>query len=211
MNFFVYVATYWPRILDLTQQHVELSLYAVGIALAIGVPLGILCFVNRLVSAVVLNAVSVIYTIPTLALFGIMLPLIGIGFVPAIVAVVLYSLLPIVQNTFTGLSAVAPEVREAAVGVGMGPAARLWKVELPLALPVIFAGIRVAVVNAVGMMTLASLIGAGGLGDLVFRGISTLSWALVLSGSLPVLLLAVLADFGLRAVELRLASRQGVA
>ncbi|MEX1109802.1 MAG: ABC transporter permease [Dongiaceae bacterium] len=211
MNFFVYVATYWPRILDLTQQHIELSLYAVGIALAIGVPLGILCYVNRPVSVIVLNAVSVIYTIPTLALFGIMLPLIGIGFVPAIVAVVLYSLLPIVQNTFTGLSAVAPEVREAAVGVGMGPATRLWKVELPLALPVIFAGIRVAVVNAVGMMTLASLIGAGGLGDLVFRGISTLSWALVLSGSLPVLLLAVLADFGLRAIELRLASRQGVA
>jgi len=211
MNFFVYVETYWPRILDLTQQHVELSLYAVGIALAIGVPLGILCHVIRPVSVVVLNAVSVIYTIPTLALFGIMLPLIGIGFVPAIVAVVLYSLLPIVQNTFTGLSAVAPEVREAAVGVGMGSATRLWKVELPLALPVIFAGIRVAVVNAVGMMTLASLIGAGGLGDLVFRGISTLSWALVLSGSLPVLLLAVMADFGLRALELRLASRQGLA
>jgi len=211
MNFFVYVATNWPRILDLTQRHVELSLYAVGIALAIGVPLGILCYVIRPVSAVVLNAVSVIYTIPTLALFGIMLPLIGIGFVPAIVAVVLYSLLPIVQNTFTGLSAVAPEVREAAVGVGMGPATRLWKVELPLALPVIFAGIRVAVVNAVGMMTLASLIGAGGLGDLVFRGISTLSWALVLSGSVPVLLLAALADFGLRALELRLACRQGVA
>jgi osmoprotectant transport system permease protein len=211
MNFFDYVASNWPRILDLTQQHVELSFYAVGLALAIGVPLGILCYISKSVSVIVLNAVSVIYTIPTLALFGLMLPLIGIGAVPAIVAVVLYSLLPIAQNTFTGLTSVAPEVREAAMGLGMGPAMRLWRIELPLALPIIFAGMRVAVVNAVGMMTLASMIGAGGLGDLVFRGISTLSWALVLSGSLPVFLLAVLSDFGLRALELRLASRQGVA
>jgi osmoprotectant transport system permease protein len=140
-----------------------------------------------------------------------MLPLIGIGFLPAIVAVVLYSLLPIVQNTYTGLRAVAPEIREAAKGVGMSAGARLWRVELPLALPIISAGVRVAVVNAVGMMTLASLIGAGGLGDLIFRGISTLSWALVLAGSVPVLALAALADLGLKALERRLAVWQGVA
>jgi osmoprotectant transport system permease protein len=209
MNVLTFLAYNWHRILDLTLKHIELSVYAVGIALAIGIPLGILCYCVRPVAVVVLNGVSVIYTIPTLALFGIMIPLIGIGFLPAVVAVVLYSLLPIVQNVYTGLVAVAPEVREAATGLGMGYAARLWRTELPLALPVIFAGLRVAVVNAIGMMTLASLIGAGGLGDLVFRGISTVSWALVLSGSVPVLLLAVVADLGLRSLERRLASWQG--
>jgi osmoprotectant transport system permease protein len=211
MNLFAYLASNWPRILDLALHHIELSLYAVALALAIGVPLGILCYTARPVAVVVLNAVSIIYTVPTLALFGLMLPLIGIGFVPAVVAVVLYSLLPIVQNTYTGLTAVAPEIREAAKGVGMSAGGRLWRVELPLALPVISAGVRVAVVNAVGMMTLASLIGAGGLGDLIFRGISTLSWVLVLAGSIPVLLLAVLADLALKALERRLAAWQGIA
>jgi osmoprotectant transport system permease protein len=211
MNLFAYLAANWPRVLDLALHHVELSLYAVALALAIGVPLGILCYTARPVAVVVLNAVSIIYTIPTLALFGLMIPLIGIGFVPAIVAVVLYSLLPIVQNTYTGLTAVAPEIREAAKGVGMSSGGRLWRVDLPLALPVISGGVRVAVVNAVGMMTLASLIGAGGLGDLIFRGISTLSWALVLAGSVPVLLLATLADLGLRVLERRLAAWQGIA
>lgn len=208
MDISAFLASNWHRILDLTLGHIELSLYAVGIALAIGLPLGVLCYCVRSVGAVVLNLVSVIYTVPTLALFGIMIPLLGIGVVPAIVAVVLYSLLPVVQGAYTGLTAVAPEIRESATGLGMGYMARLWRVELPLALPVIFAGLRVAVVNAVGMMTLASLIGAGGLGDMVFRGISTVSWALVLAGSIPVLLLAVLADLGLRTLERHFAARQ---
>lgn len=208
MDALTFLATNWPRILELTLLHIELSLYATGIAFVISVPLGVACYLFRPLAAVALNAVSIIYTIPTLALFGLMLPLIGIGTLPAIVAVVLYSLLPIVQNTYAGLVAVAPEIREAARGVGMGRWARLWRVELPLALPIVFAGIRVAVVNAVGMMTLASLIGAGGLGDLVFRGISTVSWALVLAGSIPVLLLAVVADLGLKVLENRFASWQ---
>jgi osmoprotectant transport system permease protein len=203
-----FLAANWQRILDLTLGHIELSLYAVGIALAIGIPLGILCYCLRPIAVVVLNLVSVIYTVPTLALFGIMIPLLGIGVLPAVVAVVLYSLLPIVQGTYTGLIAVAPEIRESATGIGMGAGARLWRVDFPLALPVIFGGLRVAVVNAVGMMTLASLIGAGGLGDMVFRGISTLSWALVLAGSLPVLLLAILADLGLRTLERRFKAEQ---
>ncbi len=209
MSISAFLMANWPRILDLTLGHIELSLYAVGIALAIGIPLGVLCFCLRPVAVVALNLVSVIYTIPTLALFGIMIPLLGIGALPAIVAVVLYSLLPIVQGTYTGLTAVAPEIRESATGIGMSYIARLWRVDFPLALPVIFAGLRVAVVNAVGMMTLASLIGAGGLGDMVFRGISTLSWLLVLAGSLPVLLLAILADLGLRSLELHFKLRQG--
>lgn len=206
MDVLTFLDSNWLRVVDLAGDHLLLSLQAVGLALLIGIPLGIACHFARPLAVVVLNAVSIIYTIPTLALFGLMLPLIGIGVVPAIVAVVLYSLLPIVQNTYTGLGAVAPEIREAARGIGMGRVARLIHVELPLALPVMSAGLRVAVVNAVGMMTLASLIGAGGLGDLVFRGISTVSWALVLAGSAPVLILALAADFGLKTLEQRLAS-----
>lgn len=206
MDVLTYLTGNWHRIADLAGDHVVLSLQAVALALAIGIPLGIACRLARPVAAIVLNAVSIIYTIPTLALFGLMLPLIGIGIVPAVVAVVLYSLLPIVQNTYTGLTSVAPEIREAALGIGMGRLTRLVRVELPLALPLMFAGFRVAVVNAVGMMTLASLIGAGGLGDLVFRGISTVSWALVLAGSIPVLALALGADLGLKVLERRLAS-----
>lgn len=206
MDVLTFLDSNWQRVLDLAGVHLLLSLKAVGLALLISIPLGIACHFSRPLAAVVLNAVSIVYTIPTLALFGLMLPLIGIGVVPAIVAVVLYSLLPIVQNTYSGLAAVAPEIREAARGMGMGRLVQLLRIELPLALPVISAGVRVAVVNAVGMMTLASLIGAGGLGDLVFRGISTLSWALVLAGSVPVLVLALAADLGLKAFERRLAS-----
>lgn len=210
MDLFAFLDSNWPRIVSLTLQHLRLSCLAVLLALAVGLPLGILCYRFRLAAIVVLNSVSIIYTVPTLALFGLMIPLIGIGVVPAILAVVLYSLLPVVQNTYTGLTAVAPDVREAATGIGMGRGARLWRVELPLALPILFAGVRVAVVNAVGMMTLASLIGAGGLGDLIFRGISTVSWALVLAGSVPVLLLALLADFLFKLVEQRLAVSRGL-
>ena len=206
MDVLTFLGGNWQKVLDLAGAHLFLSLEAVGLALLIGVPLGIACHFSRVAAAVVLNTVAIIYTIPTLALFGLMLPLIGIGVVPAIVAVVLYSLLPLVQNTYTGLATVAPEIREAARGIGMGRGTQLLRVELPLALPVISAGFRVAVVNAVGMMTLASLIGAGGLGDLVFRGISTVSWALVLAGSVPILILALAADFGLKLLERRLAS-----
>lgn len=210
MNLLTFFEYNGARIIDLTLGHVELSLCSVGIALAAGLPLGVLCHCCRPLAAVILGLTSIIYTIPTLALFGLMIPLLGIGIVPAIVAVVLYSLLPIVQNTYAGLAAVQPDIREAATGLGMGFGAKLLRVELPLALPVVFAGVRVAVVNAVGMVTLASLIGAGGLGDLIFRGISTVSWPFVIFGSLPVLALALLADLGLKTIEQRLALQAAV-
>ena len=175
MSFTDFMAERWLDILSISWWHLQLSLAAVGLALAIGLPLGILCHINRIVAVLVLNAVSVIYTVPTLALFGLMIPVLGLGVVPAIAAVVLYSLLPVVQNTYTGIAALDPNLREVAIGMGMGRATRLLRVELPLALPVIFAGLRVAVVNAIGMVTLASLIAAGGLGDLIFRGISIMS------------------------------------
>jgi osmoprotectant transport system permease protein len=211
MSLLDFLASRWPDILAVSWWHLKLSLIAVGLALAIGLPLGILCHLSRIVAALALTAVSIIYTVPTLALFGLMIPLIGIGVVPAIVAVVLYSLLPVVQNTYAGLSNLDPNLNEVAVGMGMGRGTRLFRVELPLALPVIFAGLRVAVVNAIGMVTLASLIAAGGLGDMIFRGISIMSWNLVIAGSVPVLAMALAADFLLKLAEQRLGRNRAAA
>jgi osmoprotectant transport system permease protein len=207
MSLLQYLGDHWSQILSLSWWHLQLSLMSVGLALAIGLPLGILCYSSKVAAAILLNAVSIIYTVPTLALFGLMIPLIGLGITPAVVAVLLYSLLPVVQNTYTGLSNLDPNLREVAAGIGMGWASRLFRVELPLALPVIFAGVRVSVVNAIGMVTLASLIAAGGLGDLIFRGISINSWTMVVSGSVPVIVLALSADRLLRLAEQYLGGR----
>ena len=196
-----YVIANFDRIAAMTGRHLQICALSIALALAIGILLGILCAKLRLLAPVVLHTVGIIYTIPTLALFGLMIPILGIGLVPAIAAVVLYSLLPIVQNTYTGIVTLRPEIREAAVGLGMGPADILFRVELPLALHIIFAGLRTAVVNAVGMVTLASLIAAGGLGDLIFRGIASVSLNVVLAGSVPVIVLALIADFMLRLAE----------
>ena len=197
-----FIANY-DRIALATARHLEICALSVVLALALGIPLGILGAKVRPLSFVILGTVSVIYTVPTLAMFGLMIPVLGLGFVPAIAAIVLYSLLPVVQNTYTGIVNVPAHTREAARGLGMSEAQILWRVELPLSLPVLSAGIRTAVVNAVGMGTLASLIGAGGLGDLIFRGISTVSLVVVLAGSIPVVVIAVLADMLLRSVEAR--------
>jgi osmoprotectant transport system permease protein len=204
-----YIADNREQILRLLGQHVEFSVLSVVLSILIAVPLGLLCRASRILAQVLLNAVSLIYTIPTLALFGLMIPLLGIGWVPAVAAIVLYSLLPIAQNTYTGLLAVPLDAREAARGMGMSAAQMLLRVELPLALSLIFAGIRVAAVNAVGMVTIASFIGAGGLGDLIFRGISTVSTVVVVTGSVPVLVMAIGADILLRRVERALALRMG--
>lgn len=195
------------RIALATARHFEICALSVALALLIGIPLGIVAAKVRPLAFAILGTVSVIYTIPTLAMFGLMIPLLGLGFVPAIAAIVLYSLLPLVQNAYTGIVNVPPHMKEAARGLGMSEGQILRRVELPLSLPVISAGIRTAVVNAVGMGTLASLIGAGGLGDLIFRGISTVSLVVVLAGSIPVIVMAVLADMALRAFELRAGRR----
>jgi osmoprotectant transport system permease protein len=200
-----FIANY-DRIALAIVRHAQICVIALGLALLIGIPLGIIAAKIRSLGVIILGAVSVIYTIPTLALFGLMIPLLGIGLVPALVAIALYSLLPIVQNTYTGIATVRPPALEAADGLGMSSMQKLMRVELPLALLVIVAGIRTAIVGAVGMATLASLIGAGGLGDLVFRGISTVSLNVVLAGSIPVVAFAVLADFGMKSMEKWLAT-----
>lgn len=206
-----YIVTNFDRILGITERHLEICGLSLLFAIGFGIPLGIIATRSRLLQPLILGSIALIYTVPTLAMFGLMIPFFGLGLVPAVIAVTLYSLLPVVQNTYTGIINVPPAAREAARGLGMSSTQILLKVELPLSLVVISGGLRLAVVNAVGIGTLASLIGAGGLGDLIFRGISTVSPSVVLAGSIPVVIMALLADFGLKLLEKFLARRLGLA
>lgn len=162
-------------LLSRTVEHIALVAVAVGIATLTGVPIGIAITKNERVAQGVLYLASIIVTIPSIALFGIMIPVLslighGIGYVPAVIAVLLYSQLPIIRNTYTAINNVNPALREAARGIGMSPNQRLRLVEIPLAIPVIMAGVRTAVVLNIGVMAIAAYIGAGGLGTFISRG-----------------------------------------
>lgn len=187
----------WGQLLE----HLGLTFISLLIAVVIGIPLGLLAIRYKKASGSVLGAVGIIQTIPSIALLGFMLPLLGIGAVPAIAALFLYALLPIVRNTFSGIDEVEPSVVEAARGMGMTDLQILRKVQLPLAAPVIFAGIRTATVINVGVATLCALIGAGGLGKFIFRGIALNSSVMILAGALPAALLALTFDFLLGLLE----------
>jgi osmoprotectant transport system permease protein len=194
IEFWNFLLTNRAEILDQTAEHLGLTFAALAIAVAIGVPLAIACTRYRKISGPTLGTVGVIQTIPSIALLGFMIPLLGIGAIPAIVALFLYALLPIVRNTYAGIDEVEPSVVEAARGMGMTDRQILTKVELPLAMPVIFAGIRTATVINVGVATLCALIGAGGLGEFIFRGISLNNSIMILAGALPAALLAIFFD-----------------
>src|SRR5215472_14301972 len=199
----------WTRrseVLLLTLEHLEIVGIAILIAAGIGLPLGILMTRSPRLSRPILAFANIVQTVPSLALFGFLIPLPfigGIGARTAIVALVLYSLLPIIQNTFTGISGVDPAIREAGRGMGMTDTQLLWKVEIPLSLGVIFAGIRVATVIGVGVATIAAAIGAGGLGMYIFRGVSMVDSRVILAGAIPAAVLALIADFGLGTIERR--------
>ena len=196
-----YVVANYTQILDLLVKHIRLTAISVGLAILLGVPLGILISYASRASKPVLSAANVIQAIPSMALLGFMIPFVGIGVVPAVVAVVLYSLLPIIKNTFTGIENIDPQTLEAAKGIGLKPGQILMKVQIPLALPVIMAGVRIASVTAVGLMTMAAFIGAGGLGYLVFSGIRTVNNNQILAGAIPACILALLVDFLVGLVE----------
>jgi ABC-type proline/glycine betaine transport system permease subunit len=190
-----------------TGQHIVIVAVSVIVAIAIGVPLGIWCTRRARAGRAVLRIVDIIQTIPSLALFGFLIPIPfigGIGPRTAIVALILYSLLPIVRNTLTGIRGVDPNVREAGIAMGLTPHQLLFDVELPLAMPTIVAGIRIATVIAIGVATIAAAIGGGGLGDLIFRGVAMVDTRLILEGAVPAALLAILADVILTVVERRL-------
>lgn len=182
-------------------EHIQISFIALLIAALIGVPLGILLTKTKKLSEIVMNIAAILQTIPSLALLGLMIPLFGIGKVPAVIALVVYALLPILRNTYTGIAEVDPSLVEAAKGIGMKPGRRLTKVELPIAMPVIMAGIRTAMVSIIGTATLAALIGAGGLGDLILLGIDRNDSSLILIGAIPAALLAILFDLALRYMQ----------
>ena len=198
------------EVLGLLGQHVLLVLVSTAIAVAIGLPLGILLTRRPSWRRPVLGLANVFQTIPSLALFGFLIPLPllgGIGARTAIVALVVYALLPIVRNTYTGIAGVDPAVREAGRGMGMTDGELLRLVELPLAASVILAGIRVATVVGVGTATIAAAIGAGGLGVYIFRGVAVVDDRLILAGALPAALLALTADGLLGLVERKFAWR----
>ena len=194
------------EVAQLTLEHLVLVGLSILIAAGIGLPLGVLMTRKPGLSGPILTIANAVQTIPSLALFGFLIPLPfigGIGARTAIVALVLYSLLPIIRNTFTGIAGVDPAIREAGRGMGMTDLQLLWRVEIPLALSVIFAGLRVATVLCVGIATIAAAVGAGGLGMFIFRGVSMVDSRLILAGAIPAAALALIADFGLGAIEKR--------
>lgn len=191
----------WPMVVDSLLSHISLTLISLGFAILISVPLGILLTRYRKYSDFVIGISSVFQTIPSLALLGFMIPIFGIGRTPAIIALTIYGLLPILRNTYTGIIGVDAGAKEAGKGMGMTTMQILFMVEIPLSLSIIMAGIRTATVLIIGVTTLASLIGAGGLGDLIFRGISSVNSGLILAGAVPAALLAILFDFLLKVFE----------
>jgi osmoprotectant transport system permease protein len=194
-DFYNYLSANFEQILNLLGQHIYLSIISVLIAVLIGIPLGILISREPKLSKPIIGTTNVIQAVPSLALLGFLIPFIGIGSAPAIVMVVLYSLLPIVKNTYTGLTNIDPDILEAAKGIGLTKSQTMKKVQLPLAFPMIMAGIRISAVTAVGLMTIAAFVGAGGLGYLVFSGVQTVDNNMILAGAIPACILALLIDF----------------
>jgi osmoprotectant transport system permease protein len=204
VDFFNFLNTHRSETGQLLLEHLFLVVIATGAAVAVGVPVGILLTRKPALSKPVLGAANILQTVPSLALFGFLIPILGrygIGQLPAIIALFLYSLLPIIRNTFTGITGVDPAVKEAARGMGMTDWQMLTQVELPLAMSVIIAGIRVATVISVGTATIAAAIGAGGLGTYIFRGLRMNDNALVLAGAAPAAVMALVADFALGWLE----------
>ena len=202
-----FLVKYGSEILQETSTHLLLVGVSIGIATLVGIPLGILITRKTNLRQPILGIANILQTIPSLALFGFLIsvPIIGgIGAKTAIIALTLYSLLPIIRNTYTGIISVDPAIREAGRGMGMTDKQLLLQVEIPLALGVILAGVRVATVIAIGVATIAAAIGAGGLGVFVFRGIAMVNNDLILAGAVPAALLAILADWAIALVEQRL-------
>lgn len=209
MEIIAFIAGNLDVIAELTVEHVSIVAVAVGLAVLTGVPIGIAITQSKPAADAVLYTASIIITIPSIALFGTMIPILslinqGIGYLPAVIAVLLYSQLPIIRNTYTAINNVDPALREAARGMGMKPAQRLMRVEIPLAVPVIMAGVRTAVVMNIGITAIAAYIGAGGLGTLISRGISQTDPRQLITGAIAVSLLAIVADYFLYWVQRRL-------
>lgn len=209
METLAFIWTNLPVILERAVEHLSIVGVAVGVAIMVGVPLGIAITQNQRAADAVLYVGSIVMTVPSIALFGLLIPLLskigqGIGYLPAVIAVTLYALLPIVRNTYTAIRNVDPALRSAAIGMGMSVPQRLWRVEIPIALPVIIAGVRIAVVFNIGVTAIAAYIGAGGLGTFISRGISQTDIRQLITGALALAVLAIAADLTLLWLQRRL-------
>jgi len=210
MNVLHFIQQNWDQVVELTLEHLWLVGLSTLLACVIGIPLGVVIARRKGLSRPVLGGANIIQTIPSLALFGFLLPVPWLGTSAdrlAILALTLYALLPIIRNTYTGIRGVDPAVVEAARGMGMTESQILFQVELPLALSVILSGVRTAVVIAVGLATIAAAIGAGGLGEFIFRGLAMVDNRVILAGAIPAAILALLADFGVGRLEKSLRPR----
>ncbi|MEK3807195.1 ABC transporter permease [Bacillus sp. FSL H8-0547] len=208
--YWAYSNGYFSLILDSTdeflfllKQHVTLVFYSSVLAILISVPAGILITRKRFqrLEWVIVALANIGQTIPSIAFLALLMLVLGIGTLPSIIALFAYSLLPILRNTIEGIKAVDPLIKDAAKGIGLTPLQILWKVEIPNSLSIIAAGVRISVVLNIGSAALAYLIGGGGLGDYIFTGIEMVDYSYLLSGAVPVTLLAVMADFFLRNLE----------
>jgi osmoprotectant transport system permease protein len=197
------------QILELTTQHLYLTFIAVFFAVLVAVPLGITITRFEKAAGIVVGIANAVQALPSLALLGFLIPILGIGSKPSIVMIFLYSLLPIIKNTYTGLINVDRAILEAGRGMGMTNWQLMKMVQLPLALPVIMAGIRISAVTAVGLTTIAALVGAGGLGQLIYRGISMVNNRMIIAGAVPAMVLTLVIDFLLNILE-KLVTPKGI-
>ncbi|EFR43625.1 ABC transporter permease [Streptococcus pseudoporcinus] len=203
-----FLTQYGERLLFKTWEQTYISALALLFGILLAVPLGTVLTRFPRLAKIIIALTSMLQTIPSLALLAMMIPLFGVGKTPAIVALFIYSLLPILRNTYVGLNNVDPNLKDSAQGMGMLPIQSIFLVELPLAMPVIMAGVRLSAIYVIAWATLASYIGAGGLGDLIFSGLNLFQPELIIGGTIPVILLSLLADFLLGLLERKLIPKQ---
>ena len=182
-------------LLSAVLEHLGITAAGVGIAVMIGIPLGILISKKPAFSAPVLTVADILQTVPSLSMLALLMIVFGLGDTTVVIGLCLYSLLPVIRNTYTGIGSVSPSVREAARGMGMSVLQSLLRVEIPLALPLILAGIRIAFVTGLGTAVIGVLIGSGGLGGVIYSGIQAQDWGMITEGTVPVVLLSLLAQF----------------
>ncbi len=204
MNFFEFLISRWPTILSLTLEHLFIVFIAMVISVTVGVAVGILITKNQMAARIVLNVTNILMTIPSLALFSLLIPVLGIGKIPAIVGLVAYTQLPIVRNVYTGIMTINPAILEAARGMGLTEKKIMRTIRIPLALPAMMSGIRTATVMGIGIGAIAGYIGAGGLGVYIFQGISRSSDQMVIVGAVLISVISILTDQFLGGVQRKL-------
>ncbi|EMC32603.1 ABC transporter permease [Streptococcus mutans] len=203
-----FLAQYGGELLIKTWEQIYISAIALSLGIIVAVPIGVALTRFPKLAKIFIGIASILQTIPSLALLAIMIPFFGIGRTPAIIALFVYSLLPIMRNTYIGMNNVDPILKDSAKGMGMKPIQSIFQVELPLAVPVIMTGIRLSAIYVIAWATLASYIGAGGLGDLIFSGLSLFQPSLIIGGTIPVILLSLIVDYLLGRLENYLTPRQ---